>query len=419
MRSHHFTIAAAFALVAATTACNQLLSVDNPGRVPADALADPGLIPALEAGALQQFQCGWEQYVITGGVLSGEYWVSNQFVDSHTWEWRSVPDVKANAGGCPTSRTQTFMGFYTPLQQARFQLDDLGKRLATFTDAQVPNRARIQAEAAAYGGYTYLLLAEGMCDMTVDGGPKISKADVLKTAEQRFTDAIGFATTANDASLKNMAYVGRARERLDAGNTSGAAADAALVTDPKFVRVAEYAEGGAVSREDRLYNMTVRNDFLSVAPQYQNLKLEDGDPDPRVPVKNMNRIGPDNVTQMWQQQKFVAGAGQTPLPIASYAEAQLIFAEATGGQAGLDAINRVRALSKIPAITSVPADFKSLIIEERRRQLFSEGQRYGDMLRFNLPFQTGVNRKGQTYSNLTCVPLPDIETRNNPNLANG
>jgi hypothetical protein len=416
MRSHHLTIAAAFALVAAT-ACNQLLSVDNPGRVPADALADPGLIPALEAGALQQFQCGWEEYVITAGVLSGEYWVSNQFVDSHTWEWRSVGDVKANPGACPTSRTQTYMGFYTPLQQARFQLDDLAKRLATFTDAQVPNRARIQAEAAAYGGYTYVLLAEGMCDMTVDGGPKISKADVLKTAEQHFTDAIGFATAANDASLKNMAYVGRARERLDAGNLPGAAADAALVTDPKFVRVAEYTEGGAVSREDRLYNMTVRNDFLSVAPAYQNLKLENGQPDPRVNVKNLNRIGPDNVTAMWQQQKFVANAGGTPLPIASYAEAQLIFAEATGGQAGLDAINRVRALSNIPAITTLPADFKSLIIEERRRQLFSEGQRYGDMLRFNLPFQTGVNRKGQTYSNLTCVPLPDIETRNNPNLA--
>jgi len=27
-----------------------------------------------------------------------------------------------------------------------------------------------------------------------------------------------------------------------------------------------------------------------------------------------------------------------------------------------------------------------------------------------------VNRKGQTYSSLTCVPLPDVETRNNPNF---
>jgi hypothetical protein len=60
-----------------------------------------------------------------------------------------------------------------------------------------------------------------------------------------------------------------------------------------------------------------------------------------------------------------------------------------------------------------------LVIEERRRQLFSEGQRYVDMLRKKIPFVTGVNRKGQTFSNLTCVPLPDVETRNNPNLKGG
>ena len=57
-----------------------------------------------------------------------------------------------------------------------------------------------------------------------------------------------------------------------------------------------------------------------------------------------------------------------------------------------------------------------LVLEERRRQLFSEGHRYVDMLRKNLPFITGVNRKGQTFGTVTCVPLPDVETRNNPNL---
>ena len=38
------------------------------------------------------------------------------------------------------------------------------------------------------------------------------------------------------------------------------------------------------------------------------------------------------------------------------------------------------------------------------------------MLRKKLPFQTGTNRKGQTYSDLTCIPLPDVETQNNPNF---
>ena len=90
-----------------------------------------------------------------------------------------------------------------------------------------------------------------------------------------------------------------------------------------------------------------------------------------------------------------------------------------GGQPGLDAINRVRAASSIGPLVMDPSDaaaFETAVLEERRRQLFSEGQRYGDMLRNNLPFQSGTNRKGQTYSNLTCVPLPDVETLNNQNL---
>ena len=406
----------ALALLAlGTTACDRLLEVENPGRVPAESLEDPALIPALEAGSLQQFQCGFAAYVATAGMLSGEYISANGFVDNHIWEWRGIPEIKANPGGCSGNRNNTFLGFYTPLQQARFQLDDLAARLSTLTDAQVPNRARIQAEATAYAGYAYTLLAEGMCELAFDGGPIVSRADALAIAEKRFTDAIGFANTANDASLRNMATVGRARARLDRGNLTGAAADAALVP-AGFVRNAEYSEV-SVPRENRLFNLTIRNDFLSVGEAYRNLTLPNGAADPRVKVVRPTplRNGSDNVTPIWQQQKFI-GTGGVSLPIASYAEAQLILAEATGGQAGLDAINRVRALSNVPAITAVPADFTALVIEERRRQLFSEGHRYGDMLRKNIPFQTGVNRKGQSFSTLTCVPLPDVETRTNPNL---
>jgi hypothetical protein len=134
-------------------------------------------------------------------------------------------------------------------------------------------------------------------------------------------------------------------------------------------------------------------------------------------VLKKNGIGNDGVTPWYEQQKFTAGG--SPIPIASWNEAQLIYAEAVGGQAGFDAINRVRAANKVPALTGpVPTgqDFTNLVLEERRRQLFSEGQRYGDMLRYKLPFTTGVNRKGQVYSDLTCVPLPDVETQNNPNF---
>jgi hypothetical protein len=137
-----------------------------------------------------------------------------------------------------------------------------------------------------------------------------------------------------------------------------------------------------------------------------------------VPVKDMNRKGSDNVTPMWQQQKYI-GSGAVPLPIASWNEAQLIYAEAVGGQAAINAMNRVRAANGVPALVADPSsDLEPIILEERRRQLFLEGQRYPDMLRKNLPFVTGVNRKGQTFGDVTCVPLPNVETQNNPNFKN-
>lgn len=400
-------------------ACNSLLEVEVPGRVTADALTDPGLVPILHAAALQSAQCAFVQYVATGGMLAGEYISSNGFVDNHPWEWRGIVEIQNAPGSCPAGRNTTSMGFYTPLQQARFQLEDQAKRLETFTDAQVPNRQLMLAEANAYAGYMYTFLAEGMCEMTIDKGPKLTSAEVLAMAERKFSSAITIATTINNASVLNMARVGRARTRLDLGNTQGANADAALVP-AGFVRNAEFSET-VTNRENRLFNLTVRNDFLSVHPDYRGLTVN-GAPDPRVRVMDMRRIGPDNNTPMWQQQKFI-GSGAVPMPMASYAEAQLIVAETSTGQAAIDAMNRVRALSNIAPLPAFTAgtNIESLVLEERRRQLFSEGHRYNDMLRKKIPFQmgtNGVNRKGQVFSNMTCVPLPFVETRNNPNFPN-
>jgi hypothetical protein len=402
--------------LAATTACNSLLSVDNPGRVPDDALADPSLAPVLEAAAIGTFQCGVINYAGTAGMLSGEYWSSNGFVNNHPWEWRGVVQIKSEPGSCNYGRNSTFMGFYTPLQQARFQLEDTFTRVEAFTDAQVPTRPKILTEMRAYAGYAYLLLAEGMCSMTIDGGPAMTQAEVLAVAKDRFTDAIARATTINDQSLLNMAYVGRARAELDLGDLANAATDANKVP-ANFVRVAEFSQS-TQARENRIYDLTIGGGYLSVAPDYQGLTVNGG-PDPRVPAQNTGKIAQDNVTPLWLQQKFLAN--NSSFPIASWQEAQLIYAEATGGQAGLDAINRVRAKSSIaPLVMADPNDAaacETAVLEERRRQLFSEGQRYSDMLRKNLPFQTGSNRKGQVYSDLTCVPLPDVETLNNPNLS--
>jgi hypothetical protein len=407
--------AVVFAAASVTTAaCDKLLDVDNPASVPIEALDNPALMQTLESASIQQFQCAYVNYIATVGVLSGEYWVSSNFVNSHPWEWRGIVQIKGTGGSCG-NRNATSLGFYTPMQQAQFQLDDLFERASNFTDEQVPNRQRMLAEARAYSGYAHLILGETMCEMALDGGPKMTSEEVWAVAEERFSEAITLATalgTGTDAvSLKNMAIAGRARARLDMGKLAEAAADARLIP-AGFARNVEFSTSNQL-RENRIFNLTVTNRFISVTPDYQNLTVN-GAPDPRVKAQNMNVLGQDGATPFWRQLKYTTVTAG--VPIASYAEAQLILAEASTDQAEkLAALNRVRALSSIAPLTGEVT--QDIIIEERRRQLFSEGQRYTDMLRFDLPFQTGTNRKGQVYSDLTCIPLPDVETLNNPNFS--
>ena len=398
--------------LAATTACTSLLDVTNPGVVKSSDLSDPALAPTLDAAALGTFNCAFAQYVATAGVLSGEYVVSNSFVDANQWGWRGV-ETKTQPGTCPGSRATTSLGFYTPMQSARFQTEDAARRITAFTAANVPNRANMLAELTTYAAYSYVLLGEGMCQMTVDNGPLITRDSTFKIAVAKFTQALTLAQAANYAAMTNMALVGRARASLDLGNLDAAKADAQAVP-AGFVRNADYSET-TVARENRIYNLTIRNDFLSVGPDYRNLTVR-GVPDPRVPVLNTGRFGNDAVTPQWQQRKYTT-SGAVPMPIASWAEAQLIYAEAAGGQDAKDAINRVRASRGVaPLDGSEGSDIVAIVLEERRRELFSEGQRLGDMLRKNIPFPSGVNHKGQTYGPTTCAPLPDVETQNNPNL---
>ena len=69
------------------------------------------------------------------------------------------------------------------------------------------------------------------------------------------------------------------------------------------------------------------------------------------------------------------------------------------------------------------ASIKNLIISERQRVLFLEGQRNYDIERFQIPFNPPVGTDfptgGGQYGNTTCLPLPDVEKNNNPSLGPG
>jgi hypothetical protein len=109
-------------------------------------------------------------------------------------------------------------------------------------------------------------------------------------------------------------------------------------------------------------------------------------------------------------------------PIATGIEAQLILAEARGGAAGVTVLNTLRARAGValpPLTAQETANVDAAVAEERRRELFLQGNRWFDVKRFNLPQVPAAGAlyaKGGVYGDQRCWPLPDAEKLANPNF---
>jgi starch-binding outer membrane protein, SusD/RagB family len=399
------------------TACSDILTVDAPTQVAADQLENPAHADLIVQGVVGDFDCALGSYIVAQGLLGDE-------LHDGTFTASRWPTPSRTLSGTEVYGTSgcTGLGVYTPLSTARWTVDDALRKLEGWTDAQVPDRSQKIGLVAAYSGYAHVLLGEGMCTVAFDVGPEQQPADAFARAEDRFTRAITAATAAGDDPTRFMALVGRARTRLNAGNTAGALADASLVP-MGFEKVSVRSDLDARSRnriaaESPWSNGSgVAGAATSVKEPYRDLMVG-GEPDPRVSVTDMNGTTGDALTENWRQNKYQSPAA--PVPIATWEEAQLIIAEIEGGQTAVDIINALRGEHDLPTFASTDETaIQAQVREERRRELFLEGQRLGDMRRLNLPLfpATGVAyNKGGTYGDARCFPLPDVERRNNPNL---
>jgi hypothetical protein len=403
-------------VVLSLAGCNSLLEVQSPLLIDAATLNDPARAPAMVQSAIADFECAFANYALASGLITDELISAHPGgVSVSTWDRR----IDITSGGIsPCDPGQFFApGLYLPLSQARFTADDAMKRLDAMPEAAVPQPGKetLSALAAALAGYTYTVLGEGFCEAAFDLGRAQTRPQILALAEQRFTRAIDLAQSAGNDSVRHLALVGRARVRLDVGRTVEAAADASLVPQG-FVKYATYS---AVNprRYNRLYHGNTATEFVSVDARFRNLTVG-GVPDPRVQVTDAGKPGNDGITRLWVANKH--GSYSSRIVLASWREARLIIAEVEGGQSAVDRINEVRAFWGIPAYSSTdPAAIAQQVREERQREFFLEGRRQGDMLRFDLPFDTGTWRPGRAgggaYGSVTCFRVPAVERDNNPN----
>jgi starch-binding outer membrane protein, SusD/RagB family len=403
--------------------CNLLdkgLEATAPDKIETSVLETPANAGLLVSSAIGNFECALKSYVVDAAMASGEFMDATPTAANWPFDRRDTDptaDTRYATNGCDV------YGIYTPIQVALGTADRTLELLQGWTDAQVVNRQDLIAKAAAYAGYSRILLGEGFCSAAINLSAEMTSAEIFASAEAMFSTAITAAQAAGDQQILNMAYVGRARARLDQGNLAGAAADAALV--PSGFVINASSENSPTIRRNRVQDFNQAG-LVSVAPSYRNLTLPASGggtvPDTRVAVTNTGRNGTDNRTPLYVQTKYPVST--SPLPIASYTEAQLIAAEGADGPTAVNIINALRTARGLPTFSSTdPMAILAELMEARRRELFLEGQHFYDVRRRNLPLDPAsgipystVYLKGGNYGTERCFPAPDVERLNNPNF---
>jgi starch-binding outer membrane protein, SusD/RagB family len=425
-------IVAAATGLAACDALDRALDVEAPAFVDASDMNNPQNAPLLVSGTIADFDCALGAYIVNGALLGNELRDASVTAARFPLDARNIDENSPYGTGACTSNPP---GIYLPLATAIWTSNSALTKLQEWTDAEVlppgstvapaAYKANLVAQAAAYSGYSHVLMGEGFCSAVItELGPEVSSQQVFQAAEARFDQAITAAQTANNLDIRNMALLGRARARLNLGNNAGAAADARalLQAAPQYERVAT-----ASSTSSRRWNRVAAEFFggnVTVDLSYRGLMVE-GVPDTRVTAVNTNTNGHDGTTPVWVVAKHGATRSadnrNRSLPIATWREAHLIIAEAEGGAEAVSRVNILRAHHGLPQYTgpTTTAAIRDLIIQERARELYLEGHHLNDLRRFDLPNTPAVGtpyRQGGSYGSVRCFPLPAVEKNNNPNF---
>lgn len=432
MRLSSSRVAATIVAISAL-ACTEIttLKQSSPSLYDASGVYVPANAQLIVTGAIGDFECAFADYVMASALLSDEIYNGGIGVPlADTDARRIAADGPYGTLACGSSAYSSGAAAYVPLSISRMTADTAMARIRSWTDAEMPpgtNRGRMIGQLAAYAGYSIVLLGEGMCSGAINAGPELTPAQLFAEARARFDTAVKYATAANDAATLNLARLGRARTLLNLVRTdptlmAAAATDAAAIP-ANFVATTSF-DGSSIRRRNSSFAAINQGSWMTPEPTFRNLTIN-GAPDPRVALTNTNRNG-SSQAPIFTPNKYPALS--TNMPIARWAEAQFILAEArlaandlTGAAA---AINAVRAtwtgLPTYSAAGQTAANVRDQIIEERRRELFLEGHRLGDIRRLNIPFAPAAGAPhataGGVYGSLTCYPLPDRERINNPNI---
>jgi starch-binding outer membrane protein, SusD/RagB family len=151
---------------------------------------------------------------------------------------------------------------------------------------------------------------------------------------------------------------------------------------------------------------------------------EPNDPDgpPINFTPNINQLTPNALRQAGTRvNKFEIQLGAAPdlsndFPVYRYADVLLMKAEAAWRQGNtgvaLQFLNQVRERAEAPPLTTID---EGIILAERGRELFAEGHRRSDLIRFGRYFEAWWE-KAPSAPSRGLFPIPENQRQANPNL---
>jgi hypothetical protein len=419
--------AGAIALFLSGVACSGALDVPNPQAFGNDALNNSIILKNVANGAEGVLQLAFDDFIVVTELLSDEMESTSTWID---WEDISEGRVRhdwAQAGSFSDPQNQ--------LLRARFAAQSAAERVQTVLGTAAAT-SPLRAQVMIVDALADLLLATGYCESPLAAdAPRSPDSEVFKQAITKFTAALAAAQaiTGDDAAKTkwtNVAYAGRARANLMAGNYAAAKADAQAVA-AGFQYNAIYAEGAGSTQSfpgnqfhqnrnrsgglRRMYHSRVHViDSVGTGEAYLRDWFDPTKDDKRMAVtRKAGQLGVNNRFAYFGITKYSDRAA--PIRMLSKIESTLIEAEVAyrandfAGEATLLNSLRTRAAVGLPPIPT-PANAtaaRDALLNERMAELFVEGSRENDLARFNLV--TSILGPARA----TKLPLSQTEILNN------
>ncbi len=218
----------------ALAGCEDILDVNLPSAVTESAFSSPASAALQVNSVLATFECAYSAFSFRAAGYE-DNWQRLSGVAGTYSEYDTAPA----AGECDSGAAYS-SPWIDPLLISRAEGNKAYERISNWSDAEVPNRQRLLAQAAFYTAASLDIFGEFFCETAVDAGPFMTYSQTLNLAEEWANKALGHINTAGDfgitlargtvtTSAANMTKGLRARIKWANGDLAGAAADAAEI----------------------------------------------------------------------------------------------------------------------------------------------------------------------------------------------